>query len=77
MRVGARARFELRAIPVSVAKMGLQRSSTTISAPFFSFLAIESLARPRDEAIFKQALNNDILGPFLDEALDIGNGGLY
>ena len=43
----------------SAAKMGLQRSSTTLRAPFFCFLALESLAQPRNEIIFKQALREE------------------
>ena len=40
----------------SAAKMGLHRSPTTLPAPFSCLLALESLAKPRDEIIFKQAL---------------------
>jgi len=42
-------------------------AASTISAPFFNFLAIESISRPRDEAIFKQALRGIKVQRFPDK----------
>ena len=50
-----------RPMAASAAKMGLHRSPTTLPAPFSCFLALESLAQPRDAIIFKQALRFETL----------------